>query len=423
MLKILPIILAIIISLAHIQFQNEKSFQVNVAADESEIRPADNVIPTAEASTNKIWGNLNTVRLTWKPVPYAVHYRITYGNKVVISSTTGVEVTVKHTDEIFKVTALDYDNQVAANDLPIVSTEINPKSPLTTSEFDQMSYPPLYVVYSWIPSKNAHHYEIRLWKDGQVIREFVTDFDSEEEISFDFYDDDPIIETGNYYWQVRGMSEDNVAVTDWSEISPGNSFTVDTPAHFCALGDSITHGGAVMVPPSQTFCNWETYCTFPVKNLGHSGDTTEQILDRFDDDVLPFKPDILFIMAGVNDFRLGIVSKYSIKNLAEIRDKCHENGITPVFITPTPINPAQIYKTQFVDVPPNDWRYQRNEICDWIRKQEYFIDISEEMSDVEGNLKAYLTTDGLHPDSEGKQIIGRAVERWILSYANSAHKN
>ena len=418
MLKFLPIIFAIILSLSNIQFQKETPLKVSSA-----ISATENVEPAAEVPAGKDFNAMNKIRLTWNPVPYAVRYRVTYGDKTVITPTIGVEVLVKGTDEVFKITALNFDRESVAEDLPIVSTEVNPKSPLTTSEFDKMSYPPLYLVYSWIPSMNADHYEIRLFKDGQVIREFTPEFDSDDEITFDFYDYEPVIEEGDYYWQVRACAVDNSPISDWSEINPGNSFTVSKPAQFCALGDSITHGGAVTVPPSQTFCNWQTYCTFPVKNLGHSGDTTEQILDRFDDDVLPFKPEFLFIMAGVNDFRLGVVAKYSIKNLEEIRDKCIENGITPVFITPTPINPARIFKTKFVEVPPNDWRYQRNEICEWMRSQQYFIDISEEMTDDEGNLKAYLTTDGLHPDSEGKQIIGKAVEKWISDYANAAQNN
>ena len=104
--------------------------------------------------------------------------------------------------------------------------------------------------------------------------------------------------------------------------------------------------------------------------------------------------------------------------MAEIKNLCDEHGIIPVFITPTPINPERIFKTKFVEAPPTDWRYQRETICNWIRQQKYFIDITEEMTDDEGNLKAYLTTDGLHPDSEGKKIIGKAVENWILNYVN-----
>lgn len=411
MLKFLPIILVIILSLMNIQFRDDKPFHIATSDFKEDIL---NEEPIHDVELNTI----HTVRLTWNPVPYAVRYKISYGDKSVISPTIGVELPVNSADEVFKITALDFDRNVVAEDLPIISTEINPKAMLTTSEFDKMAYPPLYLVYSWIPIQEADHYEIRLWKDEKVIRNFVTASYSKDENIFDFYDDDPVIEDGNYFWQIRGVSAENLAITGWSAITPSNSFTVDKPARYCALGDSITHGGSVTVPPSQVFCNWETYCNWPIKNLGHSGDTTEQILDRFDEDVLPFKPEILFIMAGVNDFRLGILGSYSVRNLADIRDKCEEQGITPVFITPTPINADKIFKANFVAAPPTDWRYQQEKICDWVRQQKYFIDISAEMTDEDGNLKADLTTDGLHPHSEGKKIIGKAVEKWILDNLN-----
>ena len=430
MLKVLPIIIAIILSLLNVQLKDEKPLQLtNLATTENHLTqdstnknlPANAVASNETFQSGKDFVDMNnftnTLRLTWNAVPGAIRYRISYGDQIIISPTTGVEIAVNSADEFFKITALDFDNVVVLDNVPIASTEINPKAPRTTSEFDQMSYPPLYVVYSWIPSKDANHYEIRLWHDGEVTRNFVTKADSVDE-SFDFYDETPFISEGEYFYQVRGISAANVAITDWSEKNPGNTFTVHKPARFCALGDSITHGGAVTVPPSQVLCNWETYCSFFVKNLGHSGDTTAQILERFYSDVLPFQPEILFVMAGVNDFRTGIISSQSIKNLAAIRELCEENGILPVFITPTPINPARMFHTQFVKAPPTDWRYHQLQICDWIRKQKNFIDITKEMTDDEGNLKAYLTTDGLHPDSEGKQIIGQAVEKWLNGYLN-----
>ena len=438
-LKIIPIIIAGILSLLNIQFKHDTPFQkINLESqtsiDAQNIEVADvklaALTDTSAGDENSYSVNakpfdatpvktdIRTVRLTWNAVPYAVRYRISYADQNIISPTVGVEIGIDSADEVFKVTALNFDNEVVAQDVPIVSTEINPKSVRTTSEFDKMSYPPLYLVYSWIPAKDAAYYEINLIKDGEVLRHFYTDIKNKNE-NFDFYDDNPVTASGEYYWQVRGYSADDIAVTDWSEKNAGNSFTVTAPTHFAAIGDSITHGGSVTVTPAQILCNWETYCSFSVKNLGRSGDTTAQILSRFDDDVSPFQPDILFIMAGVNDFRNGYIGSYSTNNLNAILERCEEYGITPVFITPTPLNPALIYKTKSVEMPPNDWREHRKYICDWIRNQKYFIDISDEMTDEEGNLRAYLTTDGLHPNAEGKKIIGRAVEDWITRQAGT----
>ena len=427
-LKLIPIIFAGILSLLNVQLKHDTPFQkINLESqssiDAQDMKVADVALAalTETSANNEILNSINvtdirTVRLTWDAVPYAVRYRISYADKNIISPTVGVELEINSADEIFKVTALNFDNEVVAEDVPILSTEINPKSPRTTSEFDKMSYPPLYLVYSWIPSNDAAYYEIRLMKDGEVLRTFFTDAKNKNE-NFDFYDDNPLTESGEYYWQVRGFSADDVAVTDWSEKNSGNTFTVTKPTHFAAIGDSITHGGSVTVTPAQILCNWQAYCSFPVKNLGHSGDTTAQILARFDADVLAFQPEVLFIMVGVNDFRNGYIGSYSTQNLNLMLERCEDYGITPVFITPPPVNPELIFKVKTVEVPPNDWREQRQYICDWIRKQKYFIDISNELSDDEGNLRAYLTTDGLHPNAEGKKIIGRAVEDWITRQA------
>ena len=153
--------------------------------------------------------------------------------------------------------------------------------------------------------------------------------------------------------------------------------------------------------------------------MGRSGDTTAQLLERFDNDVLPFRPEVLIIMGGVNDFRSDIIGWDSTSNLEALKIKCEENGIKPVFITPTPINPALMAHVDFVEPPPENWREHRQYICDWIRKQEFYIDIADDFTDDEGNLKVELTTDGLHPDAEGKQIIGRAVGLWLNNYLDS----
>ena len=431
MLKFLPIIFAIIISLSNIQFHEDKPFQkVNLPPAEPTQKSAP--VVSKEIIVGKLEGKIqggqnstvpivnanlpaeNVLRLTWDIVPHAVMYKVFFSDKELITYTNGIELAVNGADEVFKIVALNFDGKMIKDRVPIASTEVNPKAPRTITEFDKMSYPPIYPAYSWIPSKDATYYEVQLIKDGNVVREFVTGTIRPDE-KFDLYDEDPVLDEGEYFWRVRGLRDD-VAVTDWSTKNPATAFKVIKPARIAALGDSITHGGACSVTPSNASYTWEFYCNVPVKNLGHSGDTTAQILNRFDRDVLPFQPKILFIFAGVNDFRTGIKAQESIENLAVVREKCLDNEIVPVFITPLPVNPALLAKAQFVQPPPADWRQQQRIICDWILKQKNFIDITAEMTDSEGNLKAELTTDGLHPDAPGKEIIGKAVLNWLKNY-------
>lgn len=449
MMKILPVILAIFLSLSNFQFNGNKNpEQINFSelvnlknprnhlTQESENRHevTAQVLSVSEASSKNITINHTDekisepaenqneekiLRLTWKVVPYAVKYLISYEGQNIISYTNGVEILVKNVSSEIKVAALDFDNKIVDDDVIIFTVEENPPAPLITTEFDKMKLPPVYLVYSWIPTINADHYEIQLFKDDELFRDYVTHFHPLED-NFDFYDEDPVLEDGEYFWRIRGIAPSGAIVTEWSEKISAGSFKIEKPARFCALGDSITHGGgSISVPPSTVIYNWQSYCKFPVKNLGKSGDTTEKMLERFERDILPFSPEILFVLAGVNDYRSDILGWDSVANLEEIRGLCENHGITPVFITPTPLNPNLIDKVNFVNHPPYDWQDQRKYICDWVRQQENFIDIENALSDGQNFLRADLTLDGLHPDAEGKKIIGHAVENWLENYLNS----
>lgn len=443
MIKYFPVAVAVIMSLSGFQFaQNQSALQTqNLTTVESEEnKNPRNHLTQDEKNRNEVKAKMisvteaatteerrhgqtiseqNIFRLTWDVVPYAVKYKVFYSGKDEIAYTTGIEISAPGDTENFKVTALDFDGNVIKEDVKINSVEKNPKAPLTTTEFHKMSFAPLYPVYSWIPTKDADHYEIQLFKDGVLCRNFVTEFHPKDD-NYDFYDEIPVIDEGEYYWRVRGISKDNKPITEWSGKTLNTTFRVKTPMRFCALGDSITHGGgSISVPPSRIMYSWENYSSVPIKNLGRSGDTTAQLLERFDNDVLPFRPEVLIIMAGVNDFRSDIIGWDSTSNLEALKIKCEENGIKPVFVTPTPINPALMAHVDFVEPPPENWQEHRKYICDWIRKQEFYIDIWDDFTDDEGNLKVELTTDGLHPDAEGKQIIGRAVAAWLNNYLDS----
>ena len=374
--------------------------------------------PAQVVAAEVIQRDENILRLHWDIIPNAVKYEIFIDGATLIAYTNGIEIPVSDVHKKFQVNAVSLEGITLQNKIPIRDIDTNPSSPRTTTEFDKMAYPPIYPVYSWIPTNGADHYEIELIKDGQIIRRYFTQ-PRQQDDDFDLYDKKPVLDEGEYFWRVRALTHDNQPLTEWSTKDESNSFEVKHRIRFCALGDSITHGGgSISAPPSTVVYNWETYCAIPVKNLGRSGDTTAEIVDRFDNDVLPFRPEVLFIMAGVNDYRSHILGWESVENLEVLRDKCKRNGIKPVFLTPTPLNPAQIQKVGFIDMPPEDWQEHRQYICDWIRDQENFIDVNEKLTDDEGNLIDSLSVDGLHPDADGKRIIGEAVAAWLDKYLN-----
>lgn len=75
-----------------------------------------------------------------------------------------------------------------------------------------------------------------------------------------------------------------------------------------------------------------------VCNAGIGGNTTTQMLSRFNSDVLPFLPDELWGEAGINDY--AMTEEDTISNLSSIFDLCDENGIYIRWCTISPLASA-----------------------------------------------------------------------------------
>ena len=282
-------------------------------------------------------------------------------------------------------------------------------APTLTAEFEQMAFMQLYPTYSWEPLPNTEFYQVQVVNvdKNRVVRKLYN-----SEALNRVTDLEPFTEAGEYYWQVRVVDKNKKSLSDWSEP---HYFKVETPVKYAALGDSITHGGASYIPAGQLSCQWETYCDVPIKNLGKSGDTTQMMINRFDNDVLAFKPQVLVIMGGVNDIRGGADSDTVIKNLETLREKCLSNGITPIFCTLTSMNQDKM-KLRGIPLTNNDWREQREKINFWIRQTPYFIEVAENLTDEFGYLRAELTPDGLHPALKGKKIIGETISNYLRKF-------
>ena len=278
-------------------------------------------------------------------------------------------------------------------------------APNPSTEFENMAYFPLYPTFSWQPLANTQYYQVQVIRQEGHTETVYRDLKNTEALDR-VTDYAPFNKTGNYYWQVRITDRSGNPLSPWSAKK---YFKVTAPVTFAALGDSITHGGAAFIPAGQLSCQWETFCRVPVKNLGRSGDTTAMMLERFDSDVLPFRPKVLLILGGVNDIREGTKAEEVIKNLTAIRDKCLANDIIPVFAAITSMNP-QIIRATLTD---GDWQSERDKLNKWINSNDYSLDFNVKLNDEQGYLKVEYTPDGLHPNLRGKQIMGETISEYL----------
>ena len=297
------------------------------------------------------------------------------------------------------------------------SAEI-PNHPIPNT-FDQVTNfrQPLYPVYQWIPLNGVTRYEVELLTEPpaqpngtladpqRAWAQTINDTNS-------IYDEYARPYAGVYYWRVRGIDNENTTVGTWSDLA---SFTVnsldDRHVYAVALGDSITHGGgAISSSPAFLEYSYTTYLTFDCINLGRSGDTAHSTLERFEQDVVPLHPANVLIMTGSNSLRaIGVTAQDIIDDLDELQKKCLAHNMRPIFLTLLPLNPERI-TLAFHSETDRSWYWKLQVVNTWIRTQAFYVDIEPYFYDTQKHiLNPLLSTDGLHPDIDGKRMMAEAI--------------
>lgn len=172
------------------------------------------------------------------------------------------------------------------------------------------------------------------------------------------------------------------------------------------LGDSITD-----------FFNWyELFYDFSkvsgqaVYNRGISGDTTDRLLERLDDNVLSINPKNIVLLIGTNDIGRGLPLSMSVENVSKIieitKEKCPD--VNFILQAVYPINRGMRDK----------FEKRSNEKIELMNKEfiklseKYgcvWLDITGKLKDETGNLKKEYTYDGLHLNVNAYKIVAENV--------------
>lgn len=180
------------------------------------------------------------------------------------------------------------------------------------------------------------------------------------------------------------------------------------------LGDSITAGSVNNASLAQD----ESFPLFVqlhsrgriwvTRNAGVGGNTSAQMLARFDTDVTPFNPQVVFLMAGVNDIAQNVSFATFKANVEAIRAKAQGIGAALALGTLTPTSTAD-RKARTVQ-----WNH-------WLRKYAAdndlpLVDTYEALVDpVTGSLKVEYDADGIHPTTLGRSVLGKLVSDQLAS--------
>jgi lysophospholipase L1-like esterase len=152
----------------------------------------------------------------------------------------------------------------------------------------------------------------------------------------------------------------------------------------------------------------------PYVNRGISGQTTPQMLVRFQQDVIHLHPAVVVILAGTNDIagNTGPSTPEMIEdNFVSMAAIAKENGIEMVIAS---ILPAYAYPWKPGVQPAQEIRDVNRWLKDFCAQQELvYLDYYTKMADERGGMRPGLSSDGVHPTAQGYDLMAPLAENAI----------
>lgn len=171
------------------------------------------------------------------------------------------------------------------------------------------------------------------------------------------------------------------------------------PVDVVLIGNSITEQWSYYRPNFVSKNNF--------LNRGIGGQTTPQLLIRFRNDVIEFKPKIVVIAAGINDIaeNTGRYSPdFTLSNIQSMAELAQINGIKVILTSVLPASEIA-WNSEVVDVPQKI-KSLNAKIEKLAQDKGYgYVDYySSLVSDVEG-LKPEYSVDGVHINAEAYKVM------------------
>lgn len=148
-------------------------------------------------------------------------------------------------------------------------------------------------------------------------------------------------------------------------------------------------------------------------NQGISGDTTWNILARLST-FANTRPDQIYVMAGINDLKLGALDVEVLANLREIARRLRSMHPHAKIIL------QSILPTRLAGVTPNRIEQINRQLSE-IAHQEgaVYLDLFSQFANPNGELISDYTTDGLHLNAQGYGVWQSQVEQPEIRIARS----
>lgn len=171
------------------------------------------------------------------------------------------------------------------------------------------------------------------------------------------------------------------------------------------LGDSIT-----------SRCDLDKYFpNYNVYNSGIAGNMTKDILDNMENRVFAYNPTKVFVLIGTNDLVYSGLDNDGIKNnIEEIINKIYEkNSNIKIYLESIyPVNNS--INKEIVETRTNDnIKDLNNKIEKICNNKCTYINMYDNLTDKNGNMKRIYTVDGLHLNKIGYKVITNKLIKYL----------
>lgn len=197
------------------------------------------------------------------------------------------------------------------------------------------------------------------------------------------------------------------------------------------LGDSTTAGTPLFKSPIESppagagneqsqFAYWlqRAHREWSVLNRGVDGERSDQIESRFDRDVMAHSPQVVVIIAGVNDVYQGRKAADVIGHLQSMYSRARAAGIGVVAGTIVPYNTATAGQNDEMRAV-NAW------IVEEARRDSNVVAVDTRAAVAAAGNPDLLAAspDGLHPDIDGYRRMAEALEPAISHLMTGARRS
>ncbi len=150
-----------------------------------------------------------------------------------------------------------------------------------------------------------------------------------------------------------------------------------------------------------------------IVNSGISGYATKNILDRFYNVIEQYRANKLFLLIGTNDLAKGISNSDIIANISQILSLAKE-AKPDIHLYLQSIYPVNCNLSSDCARHNDDIVYINGEMQKYcLANNITYIDVYSLLVDIDGNLNANYTRDGLHLNDDGYEVVTSVLRSYV----------